>query len=299
MRVLVTGGSGWVGTHLIPLLVARGHTVLALARSDASASKIKALVPGSEDKISIVTGTLTDLDVLTQSAQSCDAVIHLAFSHDDMSKFQESIAMDIAALKALAAGLKNGSSTNKALIATGGSGNLDGTITDENFRSQGEMRGAAENFVVGLADEGIRGINIRLGNSVHGKGDAHGLVPSLIAQAKRLGYAMYIEGATWGAVSVDDAAELYALALEKGEPGHVYHGVPEVVTIKGIAEAIAKGTGLEAKAVTPPEAQQELGFLGIVLGFRFNLTSELTQAQLGWKPKGATLFEDMEAYYFA
>ncbi|TYJ57722.1 hypothetical protein B9479_001576 [Cryptococcus floricola] len=40
MKIFVTGATGWIGSHLTPLLVENGHTILALARSDSSASPI-------------------------------------------------------------------------------------------------------------------------------------------------------------------------------------------------------------------------------------------------------------------
>ena len=53
MRVHVTGGSGFLGTHVVPLLVAAGHEVTALARSAAAAAKVTAAgaaaIPGDLD----------------------------------------------------------------------------------------------------------------------------------------------------------------------------------------------------------------------------------------------------------
>src|SRR6185503_14644342 len=76
MRVFVTGASGWVGRGLVPDLIAAGHTVLGLARSDAAAEALQAA--GAE----VRRGSIDDHDTLRDAARSNDGVIHLAFKHD-------------------------------------------------------------------------------------------------------------------------------------------------------------------------------------------------------------------------
>lgn len=78
MRVFVTGASGWVGRHVTISLIARGHRVLGLARSEKSEELLKKL--GAEVK----RGDMTDLECLKKAAQECDAVIHCAFNHDNI-----------------------------------------------------------------------------------------------------------------------------------------------------------------------------------------------------------------------
>src|SRR3569623_1049416 len=76
MKVFVTGASGWIGSAVVPELLAAGHDVVGLARSDASARAVAAA--GAE----VLRGGLDDLDSRRAGAEDADAVIHLAFKHD-------------------------------------------------------------------------------------------------------------------------------------------------------------------------------------------------------------------------
>jgi nucleoside-diphosphate-sugar epimerase len=76
MRVFVTGASGWIGSAAIPELLAHGHEVLGLARSDAAAQKVAAY--GAQ----VLRGDVQDIDVLRAGAEQADGVAHLGFRHD-------------------------------------------------------------------------------------------------------------------------------------------------------------------------------------------------------------------------
>jgi NADH dehydrogenase len=74
MKVLLTGGTGFVGRAMLPRLVSAGHEVRLLARRpDAPA----ALTLASSPAISIVTGDVLDAASLVQAARGIDAIIHL------------------------------------------------------------------------------------------------------------------------------------------------------------------------------------------------------------------------------
>lgn len=72
LRVLVTGADGFVGSHLLPRLVSRGHRVRALARREPSRPGVR--VPGVEWRIA----DLTKRESLAGAANGCDRVVHLA-----------------------------------------------------------------------------------------------------------------------------------------------------------------------------------------------------------------------------
>ena len=72
MRVLVTGGTGLAGRHVIAALVRRGDTVRALARSDAAAAGLRA--QGAEP----VPGDIRDARALGDAVAGSDAVVHAA-----------------------------------------------------------------------------------------------------------------------------------------------------------------------------------------------------------------------------
>ena len=76
MRVLVTGGTGHIGSYIIPELIAAGHEVTGLARSDESAAAVSAL--GAKVRC----GDISDLDMLKEAAAESDGVIHVAHRQD-------------------------------------------------------------------------------------------------------------------------------------------------------------------------------------------------------------------------
>lgn len=69
--VLVTGSTGFVGSHLVKGLAQAGHKVRALVRSSASASRVTA------ENVEVAVGDVGNLDSLVKAAEGCDRVIHL------------------------------------------------------------------------------------------------------------------------------------------------------------------------------------------------------------------------------
>ncbi len=76
--ILVTGASGFVGGHTLPVLVARGHRVAALVRSDAAGLEVvERLAPEQRPAVELRHGDVTDPDSLPHAFDGVDAVIHL------------------------------------------------------------------------------------------------------------------------------------------------------------------------------------------------------------------------------
>ena len=78
MKILVTGPSGFVGSHLLPALLGRGHTVRALVRSDGARDRVTARTPEADgSSLEFVTGDVTKSDTLPPAANGVDAAVHL------------------------------------------------------------------------------------------------------------------------------------------------------------------------------------------------------------------------------
>ena len=115
MRIFVTGATGFIGTELVKELIAAGHQVRGLTRSDAGVEQLKAA--GAE----VHRGDLQDLDSLRSGAAGMDVVVNLAFNHD-FSKFAENGEDEKKAIEALGSVLEPG----KLLVVTSGTGLASG-----------------------------------------------------------------------------------------------------------------------------------------------------------------------------
>lgn len=291
MRVLVTGASGWIGTALTRELVSSGHEVVGLARSEASAQRVRAL--GG----TVLRGQMSDHDLIVAAAEEADAVAHLAFTLD-FDEFDEVIDNEVRLVARLGEALR-GSAT--AFFAASGTPTSQATVATEHDRldPQGPAGGRARtaDAVLGLSDLGLRSGLVRMPRTVHGQGDRHGLIASLVALDRRLGVAAYVgDGSNrWPAVHVTDAARLVRLALEQAPAGSVLHAVGEEgVALRDVAEVVAARTGLPARSVDP----SGLGVFGALLGGDQPASSELTRSLLPWTPTGPTLLEDLEAGFY-
>jgi len=300
MRVFVTGASGHIGSALVPELLEAGHEVVGLARSDSSAAALEAA--GAE----VRRGDLDDLDGLREAAGAADGVIHLAFKHDLMGAGDHAgaAAADFAAIQAIAAPLEE---TGKPFVATSGTlglvlaGITGRPGTEADFESSGP-RVDAENFVVGLAERGVRSSVVRLPPIVHSSLDHHGFAHILIRIARESGVSGYVaDGANrWPSVHTLDAARVYRLALERAAAGSRLHAVAdEGIPFRDIAAAIGRGAGVPTASISASDAAERFAFLGTVVGVDNPTSSEVTRKVLGWEPEHQGLIDDLDhGHYF-
>lgn len=118
MRIFVTGATGYVGSAITKCLLAAGHDVLGLARSDASAERLEAM--GAD----VHRSDLEDLESLSSGASNADGVIHTAMTVDDFNNLDAIFAKDEKAVEAMLSPL---SGTAKPFLYTSGTGVLADT----------------------------------------------------------------------------------------------------------------------------------------------------------------------------
>jgi nucleoside-diphosphate-sugar epimerase len=289
MRVFVTGGTGLIGSAVVTELLGHGHTVLALARSDASALALKSA--GAEP----LRGDLADLNAVRAGAGQADGVIHLAFGNDFSSAdaVARSVAEESAALTALGEALLG---SDRPLVTVSGTPWVPGRVSTEAdpLPTDGPVggRGRTVTAILDLASRGVRSTAVRMPRTVHnqGKGGFAGLLTEI---ARRTGVSGYPGDGTqrWPAVHALDAAVLFRLALELAPAGTSWHAVAdEGDAVRDIAAVI--GRRLELPVETVP--QETYGPLGPIFATDQPSSSAHTRETLGWKPTHPSLLEDLE-----
>jgi len=289
MRIFVTGATGFIGSRVVKELVAGGHKVLGLARSDAGAQALAAV--GAEAQ----RGALQDIEILKSGAAASDAVIHLGFSHD-FSSFVESCKTDKLAIEAVGAVLAG---SDRTLIVTGGLAGLAGPgqlATEESVLPPDfPFPRVSEQTALSLVSKGVRAVVMRL-PQVHDT-VKQGLITFAIATAREKGVSAYVGEGTnrWAAAHVDDVARLYRIAVEKPEAGARWHAVAEEgVSSRDIAASISRGLSVPVKSIPAAEAPAHFGWWGMLAGADLLASSAITRQKLGWNPTGPRLLADME-----
>ncbi|GFG85038.1 SDR family oxidoreductase [Mycolicibacter algericus] len=303
MRIFVAGGTGHSGSYIIPELVAAGHEVTGLARSDTAAAALTAL--GAK----VHRGSLEDLDGLKEAAASSDGVIHVAHRQDLLPSggIDAVTAAEVPVMLAYGEALAG---TGKPLVAAGSMaspGNLGRPVTEADpARPSGNeyggtlrFRNAVELAVIGLAERGVRSSIVRLPTVAHSTTDRAGFLPGVIALAKEKGIVGYPgDGENlWGAVHIRDDASLFRLALEKGPVGSYWHAVEDGgIPFREIAEAIGGRLGLPVVSI-PVDELMLPGYFGMFTNLvTLNLPASnlITRRTLGWEPTQPSLLADLD-----
>ncbi|HWC80444.1 MAG TPA: SDR family oxidoreductase [Pseudonocardiaceae bacterium] len=289
MRVFVTGGTGLIGSAVVPELVRGGHTVLALARSDKSAQVAQDL--GAEP----IRGGLADLDVLRAGVAQADGVIHLAFGNDFSSAeaIAKTVAEETAALTTLGEEVVG---TDRPFVTVSGTPYVPGRVSTEldppSTNGPVGGRGRAVMATLDLASRGVRTSAVRLPRTVHNEGTG-GFAGLLTNIARQSGVSGYPGDGTqrWPAVHALDAAVLFRLALEQAEPGTSWHAVAdEGDKVRDIAAVIGRRLGLPVE----PVPAETFGPLGQIFSADQPSSSTHTRQALGWEPKHPSLLADLE-----
>jgi nucleoside-diphosphate-sugar epimerase len=289
MRVFTTGGTGLIGSAVVAELLGSGHTVLGLARSDASAAALR------EAGAEVLRGSLADVAALREGAARCEGVIHLAFSNDFSSESAVSaaVAEESAALATLGEELVG---SGRPLVTVAGTPAAPGRASTEEdpLSAEGIVGGRAlsATAALALADRGVRSSAVRLPRTVHnnGTGGFAGLLTG-IARSNGVSACPGSGDQRWPAVHALDAAVLFRLALENAPAGSSWHAVhDEGDAVRDIASVIGRRLGLPVEAAS----EETFGPLGAVFALDQPASSARTREELDWRPKQPSLLEDLE-----
>jgi nucleoside-diphosphate-sugar epimerase len=291
MNVFVTGASGWIGSAVVDELLAAGHQVSGLARSDASAAALAA------KGVIVRRGDLDDLESIRAGAEAAEAVIHLANKHDFVN-MAVSNAAERGAVQTIGDTLAG--SGRPFLIAAGlgalASGRPATEADPSPFHGLDSPRAGSENLALEFVERGVHSVSLRFAPSVHGHAD-HGFVATLTAVAREKGVSGYPGDGTnrWAAVHRGDAARMVALGLQKAPAGARLHGVGEEgVPTREIAEAIGRALNVPVASIPADQVQDHFGWIGMFFAMDLPATSTVTQELLGWTPTGPTLIGDID-----
>ena len=267
MRIFLTGATGFIGSKIVPELIAAGHQVLGLTRSDAGAQRLRAA--GAD----VYQGTIEDLDGLRRGAADCDGVIHTAFDHD-FDHFVANCEKDHRVILALGEALQGSA---RPLIVTSGTPMgiaVPGQpATEDHFNADHpNPRKASELAAEALLSRGVNVAVVRL-SQIH-DAEKQGLVTELVARARETGVSAYVgDGANnWSAAHVSDTTRLYRAALERGVAGARYHATAEsCIPFRDIAQAIGQRFGLPVIPLQDADVAGHFGWMARFVGHDLSL----------------------------
>jgi nucleoside-diphosphate-sugar epimerase len=299
MNIFITGASGYIGGTIAEALLAAGHRVSGLARSEATAAALR------DRGIAPVRGTLDDSEMLAAAARAADATINAAN------------AAHRAAAETMVTALAG---SGKAFIHTSGSsivgtrarGELVEAVFDEDTpftpTPQRAERVAIDSMVRAAAGNGVRSVVIAP-SLIYGRGrglNPHSMqVPWLIAFAKKAGVAKHIGSGEnrWSNVHIDDLVRLYLAALERAPAGAFYFAENGESSMRETCEAISRmlGFGGRTQSMTVEEAASEWGDgpANDTMGSNSRVRAKRARAELGWWPARRALIDEIERGCYA
>ena len=301
MMVFLTGATGYFGGTIAQKLIQAGHDVVGLIREGGRATGEEMKTRG----IKPVIGTLDDLDVLAEQAAAADVIINTA-------NVDHRPSVDVF-LKAI-------EDKMKMLVQTGGSAIVadcaEGEPSDKIYDESSPIsplplrvdRNQTKDDVLAAGARGLRAVVVAP-PMVYGGGlgvNSESIqIPMMINVAKKYGAARYVgKGANrWSNCHIEDLADMYMLAMEKGVPGGYYYAENGEEDMKTICQSISKmlGYGDKIQSIGIEQAREDYGTVPADYSFGSNSRVRGVRAreELGWAPHQPSLLEEIERGYYA
>jgi nucleoside-diphosphate-sugar epimerase len=290
VEIFITGASGYIGGAVTRRLVADGHRVTGLVRSQEAAG----VANGSGATPFL--GNLQEEAWIPRAAEA-DCIIHAAASEGPPAMAREPVWA--AALCDLLEG------TGKTFVFTSGTGVIwdtgdaafseDMAFTPPPFLAP---RVEAEAVVARLNERKARGVVLRP-PPVYGHGGGLIIPRGLIAKAVETGESAIVAGSAdnrWSAVYLDDLVDLYARVVSSEVTGLFHASDGRTYRTAEIAAAVARATGAAGgiREITLDAARERFGPYAPYWSIASQSSADRARRELGWAPSGPSLVSEIE-----
>ncbi|MEH3033622.1 MAG: NAD-dependent epimerase/dehydratase family protein [Aeromicrobium erythreum] len=280
MKILLTGGTGFIGSAVLERLRSAGHDVVAVVRSGDSARQVEKV------GATAVVGDVTDRAWFADQLRDVDGAIHTASPAEDAAGFDDAVVD--AVIEAFGG-------TAKPFVHTGGvwTYGSGADLTEDSPEAPPAMTAWRLDREHRLLDSGLVASVVQPG-IVHGRPQG---VPMVLVDAPRDesgALALVGDGSQhWTTIHVDDLADLYLAVLEQAPGGERYLGVSgENPTVRELGEALAD-------RVAPQSVEQTVARLGEPFAEALLLDQQATGAKareaFGWQPTRPGLVDELRA----
>ena len=257
MRFMVTGATGFVGSHIVNKLLQEGHDVNVLVRKTSNTRNIQGL------PLKVVYGDLRDIDSLKKAASGCNGLFHAAAMYGFWARNpQDFYDINVEGTKnAIEAAVSEGLekivyTSSESTLDPGssmGENGYDLASPDDVFGDYKKSKLLAEIEVLRLCKKGYP-VTIVNPTTPIGKGDIYPTPTGRIVLDMLNGAMPAYVNTGLNIIDVEDVAEGHLLAFEKGRCGERYVLGNENLTLKDMLEMIAQIAGLDAPKIQIPLA---------------------------------------------
>ncbi len=253
MKVFVTGGTGFVGSHVVTALQARGHAVLCLARDPDRARRLFA--PREPE---LIAGDLAEAAALERGCAQAEAVVHLAGLTAARSR-SELFAVNARGSAALVDAVRSAGRGVRRLVLVSSLSAAGPATRGVALRGDEEPSPVSDYGRSKLAgEEALRGLDLEWTilrpPAVYGPRDREFL---RLFRAARGGWAPVFGGGAQelSLVYAGDLAEAIVCCLEQAPPRGVYYPAhPQILTARELVESIARVVAGRSRVVSIPRA---------------------------------------------
>ncbi|WP_166982171.1 NAD-dependent epimerase/dehydratase family protein [Paramicrobacterium fandaimingii] len=297
MKLFVIGGSGYVGTEVCTRLLADGHELTGLARTERSVQHFRSM------GITPVRGSMDDAGVIAEQSELADGVVQMWLG----GALTNALTTGESTVRTSQVILDTLRGSNKLYLWTSGVGvwldtgllDPDREVTEKDPISPPyfyEHLGRIMKMMLG--EQEVRTAIIAPGQVYGHRGGCAGPTVRLFDSFREHGAIYGIEG-TGNAIShvhVEDLADLYSLVVSEPKARGVYFGVSDTVPHMDLAVGISNAVGLDGNVeIVNPGSIRELNGRFAELDWIWNLraSSERARKELGWRPSRPGILEEM------